>query len=46
MKTAGGWNRAGGSELAAYRHRGGMNVGFLDGHAFWFSPAGRMKWKP
>jgi len=30
--AVGGWNLSGGAELAALRHRDGLNVGYADGH--------------
>lgn len=47
----GGWNLAGGAELADLRHNQGANVAFADGHVKWISKAGitnpqAVQWNP
>lgn len=44
-----GENPGGGAEIADARHRGGVNVGYVDGHAAWLSQNGvgqRVVWDP
>jgi len=35
-----GWNLHGGPSLLEYRHNGGANIGFVDGHVKWISAGG------
>jgi prepilin-type processing-associated H-X9-DG protein len=42
----GGWNRAGGPELAVPRHGRGVNSLFVDGHVKWMQSFDAVVWKP
>lgn len=44
--ATGGWNVAGGAELADRRHIGGLNVGFADGHFRFLVTLDSVRWKP
>ncbi len=46
--STGGWNLAGGPELADLRHNNGLNMGFADGHVKWCPSAvdDWLSWSP
>jgi prepilin-type processing-associated H-X9-DG protein len=44
--ASGGWNRAGGAELAARRHNNGLYLLFTDGHVHYLRSLDGVVWKP
>jgi len=45
----GGWNATGDEETVSYRHNGGCNMAFMDGHVKWVpegAPGVKVKWLP